>query len=56
MRTGITVYRGQPEHIKGSVPEFLDTHRWVLVCSVSTFATKPLEHNDKEIQIRMQCL
>lgn len=50
------MYRGQYEHIEGSVPEFLDSHPWVLICNVSTIATGPLEHIDEEIQIRVQCL
>lgn len=53
MRTEITIYRGQYEHIEGSVPGFLDYHPWVLTCNVSTIATRPLEHTNEEIQDAM---
>lgn len=56
MQTDITIYRGQYEHIEGSVPEFLDSHPWGLICNVSTITTRPLKHTDEETQIRVQCL
>lgn len=38
------------------VPGFLDSHPWILICNISTITTRPLEHIDEEIQIRVQCL